>query len=195
MTIIRTATQKDINNILKLYTPYILNTVVTFEYEVPSAQSFAARFESVVQQFCWLVCEIDGELAGYAYASKAFERAAYQWNADISVYISDKFQRRSIATAFYKAIEQFLRMQGYRNVYAIVTGENQNSINFHKALGYSSFAVFNKAGCKFGRWLDVIWFVKQLNAFKPNPTSPVSFSSLDKKTVDSIMLECCKIIK
>jgi len=195
MPVIRTATKEDIINILKLYTPYILNTVVTFEYEVPSAESFIERFESITKQFSWIVCEIDGELAGYAYASKAFERAAYQWNADISVYIAEKFQRRAIATAFYKAVEQFLRLQGYFNVYAIITGENEKSVNFHNALGYSRFAVFNKAGYKFGKWLDVIWFVKQINSFVPNPKAPVAFSLLDKETVDHIMLECAAIIK
>ena len=74
--VIRFAGKEDAAAILKIYETYILNTAVTFEIEVPTVEAFVARMEAVTAQFPWLVCEVDGEIAGYAYASKHGERAA-----------------------------------------------------------------------------------------------------------------------
>ena len=87
---IREAVLQDLPGILSLYSVYIMETTHTFEYVVPSLDSFRERFESITEQFPWLVCEVDGELAGYAYASAAFKRAAYQWDADLAVYLDSR---------------------------------------------------------------------------------------------------------
>lgn len=187
MAVIRKAEKHDIPAILQIYSPYIKNTSVSFEYEVPSLKEFTLRFEKITKQFPWLVCEIDGVPAGYAYASKAFERAAYQWDADISVYIDQNFHRKGIAMAFYQCIEQFLVMQGYYHLYAGVTGGNQNSIRFHQSLGFSQFAVYRNCGYKLGAWHHVIWFEKDLQKLNDAPILPIAFSSLDENSVGAIL--------
>src|SRR5207249_9223204 len=94
MSVIRIAAASDAAAILNIYAPYIENTSYTFETEVPTTESFQQRIKDYVQTYPWLVCEIDGRIAGYAYASKHRERLAYQWSVEISVYVHDDFQDR-----------------------------------------------------------------------------------------------------
>ena len=90
MPSIRLAKPTDSQAILDIYAPYIENTSLTFETEVPSVESFAKRIETYLHSRPWLICEVDGGVAGYAYASRYRERTAYQWSIECSVYIHDK---------------------------------------------------------------------------------------------------------
>src|SRR5712691_1555962 len=101
MNTIRLARPSDAMSILGIYAPYILNTSFTFETEVPTNESFAQRIISCLEDWPWLVCEIDGVPAGYAYAARHRERAAYQWCVESSVYVHDNFQQRGAARSLY----------------------------------------------------------------------------------------------
>lgn len=192
---IRPAMQSDLSAILRIYAPYVLDTAISFEYEVPSLDAFALRFEKITEQFPWLVCETNEEIAGYAYASPAFVRAAYQWNADISVYIAPQYQRHGIAGAFYHGIEQCLCLQGYRNLYAVVTASNQGSVYFHEALEFHEVGRFHRAGYKLNAWHDVIWYEKFIRQCDTTPCVPVSFTSLDEKAVATLLREVATKVK
>ena len=85
--VIRKATENDAESLLKIYEPYITNTTITFEYDVPTAEAFADRIRETAAAFPYLVCEQDGIIMGYAYAHRIRERAAYDWDAELSVYL------------------------------------------------------------------------------------------------------------
>ena len=89
---IRLAAHADLPAILAIYAPYVENTTYTFEYDVPTLESFTARFDAITAQFPWLVWEDDGRVLGYAYGSAPFERAAYQWCAEVSIYLAPEIQ-------------------------------------------------------------------------------------------------------
>lgn len=76
---LRAATTKDAEGILAVYIPYILNTTITYEYEIPTVEEFRERIRKVTKFYPYLVCEEEGEIVGYAYASQHLERAAFQW--------------------------------------------------------------------------------------------------------------------
>lgn len=192
---LRLAKPEDIPEILDIYAPYITDTTVSFEYVVPSLEQFRARYDGITKQFPWLVCEVDGIVAGYAYASKAFERAAYQWNADIAVYIHEKYQRRGIASAFYRCVEELLRLQGYHRLYALVTSENRTSMDFHIANGYEQFAVFRDSGFKYGKWLDVIWYEKVLKPCEGIPQPPRAFPTMGRSEVQPVLDACSEALQ
>ena len=84
---IRFAAESDVPAMLAIYAPYVRNTAYTFEYTVPTDAEFTARFLSYTRQCPWLVWEEDGAVLGYAYGSLPFERAAYAWCAEVSVYL------------------------------------------------------------------------------------------------------------
>ena len=172
---IRLATPKDGEAILNIYKYYIENTAITFETEVPSVEAFEERIENTLSRFPWLVCEIDGVVAGYAYASKHRERAAYQWSADLSIYVDEKYHRRHIAKALYQVLEETLRLQGYYTVFAGVTSPNPKSEAFHAAYGFDTVGVFENVGYKLGQWRGVKWFKYTLTDYQKEPTAPKAF--------------------
>ena len=86
--VIRKATENDAESLLKIYEPYITNTTITFEYDVPTAEAFADRIRETAAAFPYLVCECDGVIMGYAYAHRIRERAAYDWDAELSIYLA-----------------------------------------------------------------------------------------------------------
>ena len=186
---IRIATEADVPEILAIYAPYIENTTVTFEYEVPSRKDFLARFRAVTAQFPWLVWEEDGKILGYAYGSAPFERAAYGWCAEDSVYLLPEARGRGIGRALCTALEKILFYQGYKRIYAIIATENQSSIAFHEKLGYRTCGDFRDAGFKFGRWVGIVWMDKRSNSVELPSNFPTPWSALmqDKQRISDIL--------
>ena len=171
---IRIAQENDVPAILEIYAPYILTTTATFEYDVPSQESFLRRFRDITAQFPWLVWEEDGQILGYAYASAPYSRAAYAWCAEPSVYLLPQAQGRGIGRKLYAALEAILKYQGYQVLYALITQENSGSLQFHTRLGYRFSVLFPNCGFKFGRWLGLIWMEKRLKSVEipSNPPTP-----------------------
>ena len=165
MTALRLAKKEDAVAILDIYAPYIKNTSITFETEVPSVASFAERIENYLKNYPWLVCEINGKIAGYAYGSKYRERTAYQWSIECSVYVDEKYWKHGVAKALYTALFEILKQQGFMNVYAVINLPNEKSVAFHERLGFIHFADFENVGYKLGKWKTVGWWQRQLNEF------------------------------
>ena len=159
---IRPATEKDIPEILEIYSPYVENTTVSFEYDVPCLKTFTQRFYTITAQFPWLVWEEEGRILGYAYASAPFERAAYRWCAEPSIYLRPEARGREIGRKLYAVLEAILEKQGYRVLYALVTGENTPSIRFHEKMGYREVGFFPDCGFKLGRWCSLVWMEKSI---------------------------------
>lgn len=159
---IRRATQADVPVILAIYAPYIRESTITFEYEVPSLADFQERFDRIASRYPWLVWEEEGRILGYAYADAAFVRAAYAWDADMSIYLDRNARGRGIGSKLYGCLETILRNGGYHNLFALITGENAASVRFHEQRGYVRLGTMPKCGWKFGRWLDVHWYCLRL---------------------------------
>jgi L-amino acid N-acyltransferase YncA len=184
---IRLADEKDADGILTIYIPYITNTSFTFETEVPTVKAFAERITSYFSNWPWLVCEVDGKIAGYAYGSRYRERTGYQWCVECSVYIHDDFQRRGIAKALYTALFEILKKQGYRNVYAVINLPNDRSVQLHENCGFKWFVTYEKVGYKLGKWKDVGWWQLIINDYSNEPSPPLKFSELNKEIVEKIL--------
>lgn len=177
---IRLATLSDIPAILEIYAPYVLNTGYSFEYTVPTEEVFTQRFLHHTAYCPWLVWEEDGRVLGYAYGAPVFERAAYSWCAEISIYLSPEIQGRGIGKKLYALLERILFAQGYQVIYALVTSENTGSIAFHEALGYRPFANFRNCGIKFGRHLGVIWLEKRAESVEIPTNMPADWKAIVK---------------
>jgi L-amino acid N-acyltransferase YncA len=194
MNTIRLARPSDAVSILGIYTPYILNTSFTFETEVPTIESFVQRIISCLDHWPWLVCEIDGVPAGYAYATRHRERAAYQWCVESSVYVHDNFQQRRVARALYDVLFEILKCQGYRNVYAGITLPNDKSVSFHKSFGFSWFADYKNVGYKLMQWNTVSWWQLKLNDYSDDPAAPSKLPVIDHAYLEKVFYEKSKMI-
>lgn len=186
---IRPATEKDVPEILEIYAPYVENTTVSFEYDVPCRRSFLQRFYDITAQYPWLVWEEDEHILGYAYASPPYSRPAYAWCAEPSIYLRQDARGRGIGKKLYTVLEALLRMQGYQVLYALITAENSDSIAFHRKMSYEMRAEFPDCGYKFGRWLGLVWMEKRLKIVQSPSAFPKSCLAVvqDAKTFSNIL--------
>jgi L-amino acid N-acyltransferase YncA len=173
---IRVAEIIDAQEIQRIYSPIVLSTPISFETELPSITEIANRIESTLVQFPWLVCEVGQEIAGYAYASQFRSRAAYQWSAEVTVYVDPKFQGIGIGKLLYRSLFKILVDQGYRTVIGGITLPNPASIALHESLGFVQVATFKTVGYKMGTWHDVGFWQFELQSVAQDPALPVPFS-------------------
>ncbi len=127
MPTIRLATEADASGVHTIYAPIVCDTIISFEYEVPSSRRHAQPHRQNIPRYPWLICEQegeDGEMLGYAYASLHSERAAYNWSANVSVYVSAPARRMGVGKALYGELFARLRAQNIVNVYAGITLPN-----------------------------------------------------------------------
>jgi phosphinothricin acetyltransferase len=155
---IRLITEKDAGEVLDIYKPYVLNTIISFEYEVPTLEEFLQRINTNITDYPWLVCLRDNKIIAYAYASRHRYRTAYQWSPESTVYLSPDIHRKGIARILYETLLSLLKLQGHFNVYAVIGLPNEKSVGFHKALGFEEFGIFKKVGYKIGNWHVTHWF-------------------------------------
>ena len=184
--------ERDAAGILAVYAPYIRETAITFETEVPALPAFAQRVAGICAEFPYLVLEVDGELAGYAYAHRQAERAAYAWNAELSIYLAGKWCGKGLGAPLYRLLESLLAMQGYVNLYGVITASNAGSIRLHERLGYRRIGLHERTGWKFGRWHDVAWLHKRVREGAPQAIVPVHM--IDSEAVDRAIRETEKVL-
>lgn len=174
---IRKATPADAQALLDIYAPYVTDTAITFEYDVPSLDDFRHRIETFSAHYPYLVAEEDGVIVGYSYAHRLRERAAYQWCVETTIYLDRNHRHEHIGTVLYQALEKALECQGIKNMYASITVPDneadrkyipKTSPLFHEHLGFTEVGHFHQCGWKFNRWFDMIWMEKLIGDRK-NP--------------------------
>jgi len=184
--IIRTADpEKDAPGLLAIYKPYVLETAISFEYEVPSLEEFKSRIAHTLEKYPYLVAEEDGKLLGYAYVGPFGARAAYSWSVETSIYVAKGQRGKGLGRKLYTELEAVLKKQNVLNMNACIGYTKQAdphltnaSSKFHEKLGYKQVAYFTQCGYKFNTWYDMIWMEKLLGEH-PVPAKPfVKFKDL-----------------
>lgn len=182
---IRRAEESDARELLAIYAPYVTDTAITFEYEVPSETEFARRIYHTLQKHPFLAAVRDGQIEGYAYASPFKEREAYDWSVETTVYLRQDCRGRGTGTQLYHALEDFLRRQHILNANACIAYNAQpdarldhTSVLFHEHMGYRKTAHFTQCGYKFGTWYDMVWMEKMLGEHPDVPPAVIPASLL-----------------
>lgn len=188
---LRIAELDDAEQMLAIYAPYVKNTRVSAEYEVPTCEVFQERIRETEKQFPWIVCEIDGEIVGYGYASRHHARAAYQWSVETSIYVKNTFHRQGIASTIYKALFEILAWQGFYNIFVGITSPNEKSFQFHSAMGFVDSGSYQNTMYKFGKWCDVHWMAKSLREHMGEPKPTISFPEIrESERLRTIFMQC-----
>lgn len=177
---LRCARVDDAPALAAIYAPYVEKTAISFEYEAPSPEEFARRMAEVMDKYPYLVAEEGDVPLGYAYAAPFAERAAYDWAAEISIYLAWTRRKAGIGGLLYRAMEDILREMNVQNLYAKVAwpenGEDEyltaNSADFHAHFGYRLAGELRCCGYKFGRWYSLRCLEKMLGSH-PVPSPPV----------------------
>ena len=182
---IRTVNENDAEELLKIYSYYVKNTAITFEYEVPSVEKFKNRIKHTLIKYPYIAAEEKNKIIGYAYAGAFKERAAYDWAVEMTVYVDNERKRGGVGKLLYKKLEELLKEQGILNVNACIAyTENEDeyltngSMKFHEHMGYSLAGHFHKCGYKFDRWYDMIWMEKFIGEHEENQKNIKYFSEL-----------------
>jgi L-amino acid N-acyltransferase YncA len=178
VTTIRVAAPQDAAAILDIYAPIVRDTAISFELEPPSLSEMQKRIEDTLLQWPWLVCDRQGEVLGYVYATRHRARAAYQWSVDVSVYIRDGMRRTGIGRALYTSLFELLILQQFHNCYAGITLPNPGSVGLHEVLGFQPVGVYRQVGYKGAAWHDVGWWQLTLPAERSSPAPPIAFARL-----------------
>ncbi len=187
MVTIRPATPDDAAALLNIYAPYVTDTAITFEYEVPTLEDFRRRIEMTLRTHPYLVMERGGDIVGYAYTGQLGSRAAYAWAAETSIYLRQDCRRGGLGTRLYHALEDASRAQNMQVLYACIAAPvsdcdphlTRASIDFHTRRGYTVAGTFHRCGYKFGTWYDVVWMEKRLSD-TPVPPAVVPFPAVMK---------------
>ena len=177
-TTIRIATPQDAAAIVDIYAPIVRETAISFELDPPTIAQMQQRIEDTLLQWPWLVCERQGEVLGYVYATRHRARAAYQWSVDVSVYIRAGQRRTGVGRSLYTSLFELLALQQFHNCYAGITLPNPGSVGLHEALGFQPVGVYRHVGYKLAAWHDVGWWQLTLPTEKSNPASPIAFKTL-----------------
>lgn len=183
---IRLAAISDSEDILSIYAPFIRDTAITFETEIPSIDEVSCRIKSISKQYPYIVYQIKDEVVGYAYASKHRERSAYRYDVDVSIYVLPEYHGSGIAHKIYDCLFEILKELGYYNAYAAYTVPNEKSIRFHEKFGFTLIGTHHKTGYKFGKWHDVSWLEKIINEHIDKPNLIKSISDLPDEYLNDL---------
>lgn len=206
---IRLATENDAEKLLKIYAPYVENTAISFEYEVPSLEEFKDRIKNISKRYPYLVaykadeaiienkvgnildtsCDnihSDDEILGYAYCGQFKSRSAYDMAVETTVYIREDAKRQGIGKLLYDKLEELLKLQNVTNLNACIASVDiedehltNDSSRFHERMGYNLVGEFHKCGYKFDRWYNMVWMEKMILPHETPARQFIPFSELD----------------
>jgi L-amino acid N-acyltransferase YncA len=166
ITRIRSVRDDDFDTIAAITNYYIANTTIHFAYSPVTPDEMRAHR---VERYPFLVYEEDGNVLGYAKAGVWRTREAYNWTAELGVYVSSSTRGRGVGRAVYEALLLECERSGFRSVVAGITMPNDASVKLHEALGFDYVGTFRDAGWKQGAWNDVAWYQKR---FAIDPSGP-----------------------
>ncbi|MFI5399256.1 MAG: arsinothricin resistance N-acetyltransferase ArsN1 family B [Candidatus Binatia bacterium] len=160
---IRTATASDADAIARIYNYYISNTIITFEEEPISSADMASRLAEVTAaSLPWIVVEQDGEVFGYAYATKWHGRCAYRFSVESTIYLAPAATGKGFGTKLYERLISILREGPTHVVIGGIALPNAASVALHEKLGFEKVAHFREVGFKFEKWIDVGYWQRTL---------------------------------
>lgn len=173
-TIVRLVQENDLPNICALVNYYIEHTTFNFRTEPQTEEEWITEWSAGRADYPWLVAIVDGRVVGIAHGGSWNGRSAYDWCAEVTVYVAHNTQRIGIGRALYGKLLESLEVQGYQSEIAVITLPNETSVRFHEACGFKYAGVLAGVGYKHGQWLDVgFWQRRKSGRDKPSPITAV----------------------
>lgn len=174
-------TIEDAEELLQIYAPYVKETAISFEYEVPSVEEFVDRISLISSRYPYIKVVEDGKILGYAYSGSFKGRKAYDWSVETTIYVRQDCKRQGVGRKLYETLETSLKSMGVLNMNACIASPatldahlTDDSYHFHRRMGFTLVGRFHKSGYKFGTWYDMIWMEKMIGAHKEE-VEPVRF--------------------
>jgi L-amino acid N-acyltransferase YncA len=170
---IRLATENDAQAMADIYAPIVRDTAISFELAPPDAEAFRRKIRDLLRLAPCLVCEDEGRVIAYAYASRFRERAAYRFTVETTVYVHANARGRGVGRSLYEELFRRLERQGFRRAVAGITLPNPASVRLHEAFGFTKVGAFQSVGFKFGKWHDVGFWERSIMPCVAAPPEPL----------------------
>jgi L-amino acid N-acyltransferase YncA len=180
---VRLATLADAEEIAAIYAPFVEKTHVSFEEVAPLPGAMSERLIAALDTMPWIVCERNGRVAGYAYASAHRSRAAYRFSVDTSAYVADGDRGTGVGRATYAALIRVLIAQRFANAFAGIALPNDTSLALHRALGFDEVGRYRNVGFKNEAWRDTVWLQRSLAPRTVPPLEPLALGELSAETI------------
>jgi phosphinothricin acetyltransferase len=193
---IRLAADSDAAALSDLYRPIVESTFISFETEPPDTEEMRRRIADTLSSYPWLVYDVNGTVAGYAYAARHRTRAAYQWSVDTSVCVHPDFQRSGVGRGLYLSLFGILAEQGYFTANAGIALPNPASVALHEAMGFQPIGVYRSVGYKLGAWHDVGWWQLELRQCELAPRRPLELRMIqDRRDWEAFLARGMSVIR
>jgi phosphinothricin acetyltransferase len=160
--VIRPAQDKDAKAICDIYNFYIENTIISFEEKIIDSKEMEGRIHAIGELYPWLVYEKEGQILGYAYASKWKERTAYRHTVEDTLYVRQDVLGQGIGRALLESLMEEVKKLDVRVVIAVIALPNARSVQLHEYFGFRKAGHFINVGHKLGRWIDVGYWELQM---------------------------------
>ena len=174
-SIVRPACPQDAAACVAIYRPYVQNTAISWEIEVPSMAEMASRIASAQKAHEWLVLEDDDQVVGFAYGHALNRMPSYKWSVETGIYVSSDRHREGGGRKLYTQVLRRLTERGYRRAFAGITQPNEASNGFHRSFGFQDAGLYRRVEWKHDSWHDVAWM--QLDLLGPadqgGPPGPI----------------------
>ena len=172
---VRSASARDAAACLAIYRPYVQNTAISWEIDVPTADEMAARIGGLRATHDWLVLERDDQIIGFAYGQPLKRLAAFQWSAETGIYVDVHHHRAGGGRELYTQLLRRLTERGYRQAFAGITQPNEASNGFHRSFGFQDAGLYRRVAWKHDSWHDVAWMQLDLlgTADQDGPPGPI----------------------
>jgi L-amino acid N-acyltransferase YncA len=172
---VRSASPQDAAACVSIYRPYVENTVISWEIEVPSVDEMASRIASAQKAHEWLVLEHDDQVIGFAYGHALNRLPSYKWSTETGIYVSGDHHGAGCGRKLYTQVLRRLTEHGYRRAFAGITQPNEASNAFHRSFGFQDAGLYRRVEWKHNNWHDVAWM--QLDLLGPTdqdgPPGPI----------------------
>ncbi len=175
---VRLAVEDDAERVGTIYAPFCRDGAASFEIQAPGTPEIAGRINATLAHYPWLVCEGKESIAGFAYAGRHRERAAYRWSTDVTVYVDRSYRRAGIGKALYTSLLALLQAQRFHTALAGIALPNPASVGLHAAMGFVPVGIYREAGYKLGAWHDVGWWQRPLAPATAEPQEPLPLTAI-----------------
>lgn len=189
----RQATLEDAAQLWEIYRYYVEETAITFEWTVPTVAEFRSRMEYTLKRYPYIVAQEGERVVGYAYAGAFVGREAYDWCAEVTIYLYRDCRGYGVGRRLYTVLERILKRMNILKLYACIGYPEKedcyltkNSAEFHAHLGYRLVGRFAKCGYKFGRWYDMVWMERMIGDHSACPKEVRRYPALEDDLQDIV---------
>jgi phosphinothricin acetyltransferase len=180
-TSIRPADHADLTAVADIYTHYVRHSVATFDETPRPADDWERLLDGLTARgLPFLVAELSGAVAGYAYAAPWRTKPAYQYTVEDTIYLAPDATGRGLGAALLDLLITETARAGGRQMIAVIADTGSTaSTALHRRHGFTDAGRLTAVGYKHDRWVDTALMQRPLLTpppGRPHPPGPPSSS-------------------